>query len=72
MSKIKFLLYILMKKIEKQPIDKEMQQLLNDNNYTPLEEWKANAAIQNTPDNSENGLEGNGKESENNTKSMEI
>jgi hypothetical protein len=31
-----------MKKKIKQPIDKEMLQLLEDNSYTPLEEWKAN------------------------------
>jgi hypothetical protein len=40
MDLIKFLLYILMKKKEKQPLNKEMEILLEENNYTPLEEWK--------------------------------
>jgi hypothetical protein len=40
MDLIKFLLYILMKKKEKQPLNKEMEMLLEENNYTPLEEWK--------------------------------
>ena len=56
---IKFLLYIMKKKI-KMPLDSEMVKLLEENNYTPLEEWKVNAVIQNIEDNSKNSIEGNG------------
>jgi hypothetical protein len=47
-----------MKKKEKLPIDSEMQELLDENNYTPLEEWKANGAIPNTDNSNKNRVEG--------------
>jgi hypothetical protein len=47
-----------MKKKEKLPIDSEMQELLDENNYTPLEEWKANGAIPNTDNGNKNRVEG--------------
>lgn len=58
---IKFLLYIIMKKKEQLEIDNEMQKLLDDNNYTPLEEWKAN--VQHVEDNNKDNIKGNGEES---------
>jgi hypothetical protein len=51
-----------MKKKEKQPIESEMEQLLKDTNYTPLEEWKHN--VQDSKDNSKDGIERDGEEPE--------
>jgi hypothetical protein len=47
-----------MKKKIKMPLDSEMVRLLEDNNYTPLEEWKANANVQCIEENSKNSIKG--------------
>ena len=49
---IRFIFHILMKKKEKQDLDEEMVKLLEENKYTPYEEWKNNASNKNTSDNS--------------------
>ena len=37
---IRFILHLIFKKAKKMPLDYEMEELLKENNYTPLEEWK--------------------------------